>query len=49
MINEPAIEYTRNADMSFPPPLTEEELEKALTTEQVKEHLHKHIHKLFNQ
>ncbi|MDR2920626.1 MAG: hypothetical protein LBV72_14835 [Tannerella sp.] len=48
-VNEPAAQYESETEMTFSPPLTEEELAEALTTEQVKEHLHDYIHKLFNQ
>ncbi len=48
-LNEPAVGYGTETEMIFSPPLTEEELENAITGDELREHMRKNIHDLFNK
>jgi len=48
-LNEPTTEYGMETEMTFSPPLTEEELAEAITGEELLEAVKKHIHELFNK
>ncbi|MCD8179272.1 MAG: hypothetical protein LUE98_18450 [Tannerellaceae bacterium] len=51
VLKEPAIQYSKQAEtgMTFSPPLTEEELKNAMTGDELREYMRKHIHALFNE
>ncbi|MCD7938549.1 MAG: hypothetical protein LUG98_16950 [Tannerellaceae bacterium] len=48
-LSEPAIEYHRTMEMKLSPPLTEEELNDCITTEELLESVYIHIDTLFDQ
>ena len=48
-VNEPTAQYKSDTEMTFSPPLTEEELTNAITGDELREYMHQHIHELFNK
>ncbi|MCD7973272.1 MAG: hypothetical protein LUG18_11515 [Candidatus Azobacteroides sp.] len=48
-VNEPAASFNTDTEMTFSPPLTEEELKNAMTGDELREYMRKHIHELFNR
>jgi len=48
-VNEPLADYGTETEMTFSPPLTEEELEEAMSTEEFKEGWLKCIDEVFNR
>jgi len=48
-VNEPLADYGTETEMTFSPPLTEEELKEAITGDELREYMHKFIDELFDR